>query len=154
MFELCTAQYSCEMGSTATHHHPNLHQMIYVRRGALALQIDGTAYDVHSPAVIFISRLEQHALSVRGEVYERYTFDLTPKERTPRQGDLRLWSVFTDRPSNFCHVLPVSGIEARLDVLSQMICEEHAREDGVYSHAADRLLEAMLLQLLRRLHEP
>ena len=87
MFELRAAQHSCAIGSTGAHQHPNLHQMIYVRRGALHLQIDGASYDVKAPAVIFISRLEQHALHVLSDTYERYTFDLDPCERTPQQND-------------------------------------------------------------------
>jgi AraC-like DNA-binding protein len=123
--------------------------MIYVRRGALHLQIDGASYDVKAPAVIFISRLEQHALHVLSDTYERYTFDLDPCERTPQQNDAQLYAVFTDRPSGFCHVLPVSTLSARLDMLSDMICDEHARQDATFPGAADRLLQSMLLLLFR-----
>ena len=152
MFALCAAQHSMEIGSTAAHHHPNLHQLIYVRRGELRLQVDDRAYDVVAPAVMFISRLEQHALTVRGDVYERYTFNLDPDAHTPSRGELRLWSVFTDRPQNFCHVMPVGALVERLDVLSQMICEEHARADHAFPHATERLMESLLLLLLR--HAP
>ena len=151
MFHLCDAQFSRERESTALHFHRNLHQMLYVCRGGLSLQIDDADYVVEEPSVIFISRLERHAVTLHDDVYERYTFNFDPEDISHYDSS-PLWSVFTDRPANFCHVLPLGDAAERIDTLLRMAWEEFQRADAAFPHGADDLIQSALLLLYR--HAP
>ena len=148
MLSLQNAWYSYDAESREMHFHHNLHQMIYVRRGELTAGVDDRTYQIDQPSVIFISRLEQHAMTVHGAGYERYTFNLHP-DGGLLQEELQLSAIFTDRPAGFCHAVPVGHIADRLDILAPMICEEHDRHDPDFPQAADHLLESLLLLLFR-----
>lgn len=125
--------------------------MLFIRRGEPILYIDGIRYTATAPCVVFISRLEPHALHRGdGDAYERFTVNFDP-DALPSGEEICLLSVFTDRPEHFCHILrPDEKTAHALSVLLTLACEEHAMGDDAYPRAADDLVRAALLLLLRR----
>ncbi len=132
------------------HSHAGAHQMILVRRGEPILYIDGIRYTATAPCAVFISRLEQHSLHLGGEEYERFTVNFDP-DVLPSGEEVRLLSVFTDRPERFCHILRFDEATAqRLAHLLGFAAEECAKGEEAFPRAADDLVRAALLLLLRQ----
>lgn len=141
-------RYACDLDSSHVHTHTGYHQMLYVRRGEVVFDIEGHRYAVDRPSVVFIGCHEQHAVSVCGEVYERYTLNVYP-HKVGLHGNFRLLSVFSDRPSGFCHVLPLCGDTATLEALLGLLLVEFERQDAEFADEPDRLLCSALLSLYR-----
>ncbi|MBO5110283.1 MAG: helix-turn-helix domain-containing protein [Clostridia bacterium] len=134
-----------------THRHTNVHQLIYVRRGAVTLKVAEEEIPVLSPSVLFVSNLETHALLSTDTPFERYTVSIDPQLAPSGLQDARLLSVFTDRPESFAHVLPVPAVADRLDVLFALLYEEFERtpEDAGFDGMCDALFKTVLAVLWR-----
>ena len=134
----------------SAHSHAGAHQMIFVRHGEPILYIDGVRYTATAPCAVFISRLEQHSLHPGVGAYERFTVNFDPNV-LPSGEEQRLLSAFTDRPERFCHILRFDEkTAAELTVLLSLASEECARGTAAFPGAADDLVRASLLLLLRR----
>ena len=132
------------------HSHAVAHQMLFVRRGEPILYIDGIRYTATAPCAVFVSRLEQHSLHPGSGEYERFTVNFDPNI-LPSGEEQRLLSVFTDRPERFCHILRFD--ESTAELLTQLLSfaeAESARGTAAFPRAADDLVRAALLLLLRR----
>lgn len=134
-----------------THHHVNVHQLIYVRRGEVVLKVAEEERTVSAPAVIFISNLETHALLSGEESFERYAVSIDPQLAPAAVQDARLLSVFTDRPSHFTHALSVPLAAERLDVLFRLLAEEFelAATAPSFEGICDALFKTVLAVLWR-----
>ena len=141
-------QYLSGPDSSFSHTHAGYHQMIYVKSGHVIFNIKGRIYDIERPSVVFIGCHEQHAVTVKGEEYERYMVNVYP-HKLGLHGNFRLFSIFSDRPEHFCHVLTVQNrvaLEALLDLtLSEVTCR-----DNEFPDTPDRLLSGILLLLYRQ----
>ena len=132
------------------HSHAGAHQMILVCHGEPILYIDGIRYTASAPCAVFISRLEQHSLHSGSEAYERFTVNFDP-DVLPSGEEQRLLSVFTDRPEHFCHILRFDDQTAQqLSLLLTLAGQDCARGADAFPRAADDLVRAALLLLLRR----
>lgn len=131
------------------HHRHNTYQMIYVSKGSLEANIASHAYYVKAPSVIFISSLEPHSLRQLDDVYERYTLWIDPVAAHNQVKNPTLLSVFSNRPSGFCHVIDVSPIEAKISFLIQMLLEEHEAKSTLFPEAEALLLRSLLIVLCR-----
>lgn len=150
MLGVCEIRHLVGERLPGAHSHTGAHQMVLVCRGEPMVCIDGVRYTASAPCVIVISRLEQHSWHLPGEEYERYTVNLDPDALCSGE-ELRLMSVFTHRPESFCHVLPLDDEAAsRLTQLLSFAEEEAARGEDAFPRAADDLVRAALLYLLRR----
>jgi AraC-like DNA-binding protein len=136
-----------DLDSSLSHTHKGYHQMIYVRRGTVLFNIEGHSYHVDRPSVIFIGCHEQHAVTVTGEVYERYMINVYP-HKLGLHGNFRLFSIFSDRPESFCHVLEVQN-KAAFEALLDLTLSEVSYHDNEFPDTPDRLLSGLLLLLYR-----
>jgi AraC-like DNA-binding protein len=134
--------------SALSHTHTGYHQMIYVKSGRVTFDIKGRVYDIDRPSVVFIGCHEQHAVTVRGDVYERYMVNVYP-HKLGLHGNFRLFSVFSDRPDSFCHVLSVQN-EAAFEALLDLTLDEVDRRGNEFPDTPDRLLSSLLLMLYRQ----
>ena len=141
-------RYARDVESAKTHSHMGYHQMIYIHRGEASFLISEREYHVKAPAVVFIGCHEPHAVSIAGDVYERIMVNVYPHKLGMR-GDFRLFSVFSDHPSGFCHLLPVGDSAPALFHLLSQLWQESGREDDEFSDAPEWLLSAALLLLYR-----
>ena len=141
-------RYACDLGSSHVHTHTGYHQMIYVRRGKVVFDIEGHRYVVDRPSVVFIGCHEQHAVRACGEIYERFMLNVYP-HKVGLHGNFRLLSVFSDRPSGFCHVLPLYGDTTTPEMLLSLLLAEFQRQDAEFADEPDRLLCSTLLWLYR-----
>ena len=140
-------RYLRDLDSSHHHAHTGYHQMIYVRLGDVTFDLEGRRYHVDRPSVVFISCHEQHAVTVHSEVYERYMLNVYP-HKVGLHGNFRLLSVFSDRPSGFCHVLPLSDT-VHVDALLSLLLDEFERQDSEFADEPERLLCSVLLALYR-----
>jgi AraC-like DNA-binding protein len=132
------------------HSHAGAHQMIVIRRGEPTVYVDGIRYVAKAPCAVFISRLEQHSLHPGSGEYERYTVNFDP-DALPSGEELRLLSVFVNRPDRFCHILRFDDqTSGTLSALLALAAQESARGEDAFPRAADDLVRAALLLLLRR----
>ncbi len=136
-----------DVRSSSLHAHIGYHQMIYVRRGRVDFSIEGQAYTVTGASVVFIGCQERHSVTVRGDTYERIVVDLYP-HKLGGPTNFRLLSVFSDRPSGFCHVVALEDTAA-LEALLLLLFEEWKRQDREFADAPERLLCDALLLLYR-----
>ena len=141
-------RYLSDAGSSFFHTHSGYHQMIYVKKGHVAFDIKGLVYDVDRPSAVFIGCHEQHAVTVMGDEYERYMINVYP-HKLGLHGNFRLFSIFSDRPEGFCHVLPVQSPSAFEALLDLTLRESHLR-DKEFPDTPDRLLSSLLLMLYRQ----
>ena len=141
-------RYLSDPDSSTSHTHTGYHQMIYVRAGQVTFDIKGQVYTVDRPSVVFIGCHEVHAVTVTGEVYERYMVNVYP-HKLGLHGNFRLFSMFSDRPERFCHVLPVQNRVA-FEALLDLTLWEVAHPDNEFPDAPDRLLSSLLLMLYRQ----
>ena len=141
-------RYADDLDSSHVHTHTGYHQMLFVRRGEVVFDIEGHRYAVDRPSVVFIGCHEQHAVEVSGEVYERYMLNVYP-HKVGLHGNFRLLSVFSDRPSGFCHVLPLDRDAKGMDALLSLLLDEFDRKDAEFADEPDRLLCSALLLLYR-----
>ncbi|MBQ7337360.1 MAG: helix-turn-helix transcriptional regulator [Clostridia bacterium] len=149
MLGVSLVQHMIGSALPSAHSHTGAHQMIFVRLGDPILYIDGVRYTANAPCVVFISRLEQHSLHLGSGQYERYTVNFDPDTLASGE-ELRLLSVFTNRPERFCHILPLDETVAqRLSQLLSFAEEECARREDAFPRAVDDLVRAALLYLLR-----
>ena len=134
-----------------THRHTNVHQLIYVRRGDVTLKVGEAEIPVPSPAVIFISNLETHSLLSREEESERYAVSIDPQLAPSVLQDARLLSIFTDRPEQFSHVLPVHDDAPTLDVLFRLLHteQEQSASDPGFEGVADAVFKTVMVTLWR-----
>lgn len=141
-------RYLSDPGSSLAHTHAGYHQMIYVARGQVAFDIRGQVYRVDGPSVVFIGCHERHSVTVLGEVYERYMVNVYP-HKLGLHGNFRLFSIFSDRPEHFRHVLPVQNPVA-FEALMELTLSEVNRRDNEFPDTPDRLLSGLLLLLYRQ----
>ena len=141
-------RYARDVESAKAHSHVGYHQMIYVHQGRACFLISDHEYHVQAPAVVFIGCHEPHAVTVTSNVYERIMVNVYP-HKLGMQGDFRLFSIFSDHPAGFCHVLPLSKSAPALLHLLHQLCEEVGRADDEFANAPEWLLSAALLLLYR-----
>lgn len=141
-------RYLTDLDSSFSHTHTGYHQMIYVKSGRVNFDIKGQIYEVNRPSVVFIGCHEEHAVTVTGAVYERYMINVYP-HKLGLHANFRLFSIFSDRPENFCHVLAVTN-QTAFEAFLDLILGEFARRDNEFPDTPDRLLSGVLLLLYRQ----
>ena len=61
------ATYSEVVGSRPTHFH-DCHQLLYIRSGHAKITVQGRQYLAESGSMVLISRFEEHAMEVLGDI--------------------------------------------------------------------------------------
>lgn len=129
LLERC--QYSDHFNPIHTHFHSN-YELIYIKNGSARIQIESKSYPLRRGSLIFISRLEAHAITASSGDYERYFVIIKGDHLDDLVANPRLTSVFRNRPAAFCHVFDMSREEAAMELCFSGLVREYA-EDTVYS---------------------
>ncbi len=144
-----TAYYLKGSRDLPTHAH-TAHEMIFVESGRIEVRIGERCYIADAPALVFISRLEEHAISVLEGDYRRYYLCLSPTALEKRIKSYTLLSVLSTHPRDFAHVLDVSAqCEEVSRIFSRLLAE--VASDAPYSEDVQALLVNELLILIYRM---
>lgn len=123
-------------------HFHNDYELLYVCSGAVRMHIGSGCYDIGEPSLIFISRFEEHSIEILSTPYERYYAILCAETADRLIGDMRLLSVFKNRPAGFSHCFPCEALPAAR-LLGGLL--------GEYTHSspyADEYAACLLRELL------
>lgn len=142
------AKYLEDVNFRPLHSH-NCYEILYVKDGHLSVTIGSRCYEAIGPSLVFISKLEQHALRVKGSAYKRYYLCISPFLAGNLIRDYSLLTVFSSRPESFCHVLDVTPLEAEMDRIFSACVFEY---ENVLPYSAQRqasLISEMLVLIYR-----
>lgn len=143
--ECCHKQSDC----TIRIHFHNACELLFIRQGAISIQIGGRSYDAGPGALLVIGRLEEHSIQVHSSEYERdyVTFDPAQLERLV--GDRRLLAPLRNRPEGFSHLFDLSGQFDQVCQVFQALREEF-EQPGTYSEQLSMSLLTQLLVYMQR----
>lgn len=146
------AKYSEETQKISVHNH-DCYQVIFLKKGSLDATIAEKFYHIDSPAFIFISFMEPHALIPKGNIYFRYYFNISMSSVNDSDEEWPLFSILSRRPDNFCHILHLESedSERKAEEIMKSINEEQI--NGLpYAENEKELLVKQLLIFLYRLN--
>jgi len=143
------AQFSKDANGLAPHRHHS-YEMIFLKKGELFLKVDRKEYVAKAPALIFLNKLEQHWLCVKGREYERYWVCLSSVQAEKWIREERLLTVFTSRPESFCHVLETEEISDRVEEILFALVEEMKTPLPYTKHRQSALILDLLVTVYRK----
>ena len=140
--------YSDNTDSTEQHFH-NTHELIYVKEGRIRLRIGKATYEAGARSLIFISRLEEHSVTVLDTPYRRWWMRITAEQLAAAVDEPRLRAVFDRRPDDFCHVFDVSDTAVEIEHILQYIAAEDTAPRSFKRHRIAALLQLLLIACYR-----
>ncbi len=143
-----TAYYLRGSRDLANHSHTS-HEIIFVEEGSVEVSIAGKSYVADAPALIFISRLEAHSITMRSEEYHRYYLCLSPAALEKRIKSYTLLSVLSARQQDFSHVLDVTDRREEISRIFSRITEEFTSQDAFHEDLEALLVNELLVLLFR-----
>ncbi len=139
------AKYVDKLNNHAKHAH-ECYEIIYLEEGTLDISINTKHYACNAPSLIFISKLEQHSIIVKGSTYKRYYLCISPVLASNAIQDYSLLTVLSNRHSDFCHVLDVSTFKSDIDrIFSSFIFEHNSNLPFSNQRQASLLSELLIL---------
>ena len=128
------------------HFHADF-EMLFITRGWCEVQTSTKNYRCEAPCALFFGNLETHRIVAASADYERYVLTLPPQ--TLRDLPAKLLSIFSSRPADFSHALPLrSGAETVCHLLAATE-NECQRADEHAQLCAGSLVRLLLAQLYR-----
>ncbi len=131
-------------------HSHSTYEIIFIESGVVDVSVGERLYHAEAPALIFINRLEEHAISARTEDYRRYYLCLSPAALEKRIKSYTLLSVLSNRPHEFSHVLDVTEVREDVERIFSRITKE-ANGAAPFHEELEALLVNELLVLVYRL---
>ncbi|HIZ84766.1 MAG TPA: AraC family transcriptional regulator [Firmicutes bacterium] len=142
----------CRYADDPGPHHIHSHlscELIYVRRGKALFTAGESRYTVGGGAVVVLSSLEDHSVTVLEEPYQRYFTMLSVAELEKQTGNPRLTAVFKNRPPGFRHVLTLPGGGERLEGIFAALLAEYSRPGAFSGELSAALIKELLILLCR-----
>lgn len=143
------AKFTDNASSGYASHSHNCYEIIYIKEGKLTITIGSKTYGINKPSLIFVSKLEQHSLSVIGNAYKRYYLCISPILASNMIRDYSLLTILSNRPEDFCHVLDVSKIENEMDRIFADLVYEHENQFPYSCEKQTALLCQLLITIYR-----
>lgn len=143
------AGYSTNVYDFAPHTH-NCYEIIYLKQGALRVQIGAKAYRAVGPSLIFLSKLEIHSLQVEGEVYERYWLCISSARAGSLIHSYKLLTLLSNRHAEFCHVLDATPFCGEADRIFSACVAEHTADLPYADEKQAALLSELLILIYRQ----
>lgn len=140
--------YSDTTASLEQHFH-NTHELIYIKEGHVQIRIGKTTYDVGPKTLVFISRLEEHSVTVLETPYRRWWMRITAEQLAAAVDEPRLRTIFDRRPTDFCHVLAVDEVADEVEYFMQEIAAEDNAPRSFKRHRIAALLQLLLITCYR-----
>ncbi len=143
------AKFTDNVSSGYASHSHNCYEIIYIKEGKLTINISNKTYIIDKPSLIFVSKLEQHSLSVIGNGYKRYYLCISPILASNMIRDYSLLTILSNRPEDFNHVLDVSKIENEMDRIFSQLIFEHENQLPYSCERQSSLLCDLLIAIYR-----
>ncbi len=143
---LLNACYQDRCTDTPLHTHSS-YQILFLVDGLLQLSVGGNVICARAPALIFISALQEHAITVESSSYRRYYINLLPHEAEKVISNRTLSSLLT--PRSLFRVLPLppetaAAVEA---LFTQLVAQDPAAP--FFREAQGALLTQLLILIYR-----
>lgn len=122
------ARFAAGRDGYGSHYHDS-HQLIYVKKGQIRLQIGRNTYEAGPGTLALISRLEPHSIEILSEDYERFTVTVSPEVQnyTAYMGET-LVSALVNRPDTFQHAVCLTDTEETEKLLQLLVGESDSTE--------------------------
>ncbi|MGM9539040.1 MAG: helix-turn-helix domain-containing protein [Candidatus Onthomonas sp.] len=143
--ECCHKDSDC----TIRIHFHNACELLFIRRGAISIRIDGRAYDAGPGALLVIGRLEEHDIQVHSAEYERDYVIFDPAQLEHLMTDRRLLAPLRNRPEGFSHLFDLSGQFDRICQVFQALCQEWEHPEAYSDQLSVSLLTELLVYMQR-----
>lgn len=144
--------YSTRQNSYERHFH-NIYELIYVCGGEAVFNFGKKRYTAKPDDMLFIGKLEEHSVEIKGDSYLRYYTKISPEQLNRLVSDPLLKSVFFNRPNDFNHVFDMSDAKDEM----RRIWEKLVREHNSPGDAGDMYTNALFTEMLvmcYRLNKP
>ena len=128
-----------------THHYHDCHQILCIIQGQADVTVNGIHYTAGQGDLVIFSRFETHSVTATSREYARYVLQIAPLSAPKTQTEYQLFSVLSNRPAGFTHVLHVP--EAA-QIAQRMVNELQA--PGHFSRELQDLFLQELLILIYR----
>jgi len=128
-----------------TQHTHMSYEMIYIKKGTINLTIGKKSYIVPENKLIFISKLEEHSITILSSEYQRYFVILSSDNLDKHISDIKLISIFKNRPGNFVHYVDAP---ANTEDIMKRIRHEYQNRDSF----SEEMIICQIKELLVRLH--
>ena len=129
-------------GNFTPHFHQE-YEILFVLSGSVKITVGGKEYVTGPRSLVFLNNLEEHALQILKEPYERFVLTLSSARADQILADPRFLSLFRARPAGFAHCFSVS---AQYDAVLRIFETMHAeRKAGL--PLEELLCETLFLQL-------
>lgn len=130
-------------------HYHDCHEIFYIASGNAEITIGQGRYRVSDGSMVIISRYEEHSVSVKSNSYKRYTLSLSPSFFGNKE-DYRLYSLLTNRPKNFSHVIEAGTDRTEFEMIFKNLLTEF-NGNGEYSEdMTAMLLKQLLIKIYRK----
>lgn len=136
--------YSNTKDKTFAHYH-DCHQILFVKKGKIEITVNDKKETASSGDLVIMSRLENHAVTVLSESYERYVLRFFPTLTQNKE-----FFFLTLRPNEFKNVVSVKNEFDKVCFIFKELLEEREKNDR-FSLQMQELLVSQLLTYIYRL---
>ncbi len=139
--------------TASTLDNPEAHfeyELIFVIEGQARAQIGHKQYTLQPGSLLVISSLERHSFIAASYPYVRYIFSVSSGLLLSAIPDMKLISLFTQRPRDFCHVISLKGPSyQRVLGLFASMSDEFAQQQPFFAEQSAAFLLTLLIMLYR-----
>lgn len=137
--------FSDDVSGIAHHHYHDCHQLLLIQRGEVSVSFGQSETIARAGDIVISNRFEDHAITVRSAVYERYLLRLRPSA-LPLDG---AFSFLTLRPPHFQNPVSTGADFARFASLFDALLRESAYRDGFSAQMQQMLVTELLIGICR-----
>ena len=134
------------------HAHHNVHQIFFIMRGSVHVQINEKSYFVNRPTAVFVSNFETHSFTAEQGEFTRFCISLSPTLIKQELKSDKLSSIISDRPTHFCHCVDIEAISVLIEEMLWELVKEKQNKDRDFPENASSLLRCIFVALYR--HAP
>ena len=140
--------FNDDIKKQSSHYH-DCHQIIFIKKGEIEININGNVKTAKSGDIIIVSRFENHSIKVLSSIYERYVLRIN--NNLPFEN--KVFSIFTNRPQNFSNIISSTIKKSEFNNIFEKIVKEINLNDSLSVQIQNMLLNELLIYVYRLLPE-
>ena len=144
-----SAKYSEQMIGKSNHYHDG-HQLLYIVKGSIDVTVDGKRESVSDGTLLLFSRFEEHSITVKGDVYKRYSLRISPDFVNAHDNEM-LFGLLVNRAPGFCRALSLCENKAVTEGCFQRLIAEYQGKSLFREEMLDALLRELLIEICRQM---
>lgn len=141
-------EHNTGMAPALTHHH-NAYEILFIQEGAIHIHIRGRTLEAGEGTLVFLSNLEEHAVTVIRMPYDRYFLTVPAPLADAWLRSPALLSIFKNRPAGFRNTVDVREMGEEIRRLFEEILSESKLCDPFGEMCAKSLLTLLLAKVFR-----